>query len=334
MASIPSKYLLSNSSVGLRDAQHAARLFVDDGFRLAPKHKFLFHVAFGINEAALKTIDLAQRHRNEINMLVKTVDMPKFTIQTEVLNQYNRKKVMQYTHKPEVMNIKFHDDNMGLINNLWQNYYSYYYADPLSAKKAAAYNRNATRSSDFINTAYGLDNRSTIPFFNYITVYQMARHEWNSYTLKNPLITAWGHGTGSYSDTGVNEKTMSISYEAVAYDQGVVSQGSPEGFALEHYDQTPSPLSSNTGFTGASPSFSSNINVSGNAQEFISNVTSQINTYQNTQQLANPGKPGVLTNIIQTANQGVSGVQGTRFPISNAVSTATTIATAVKFLGS
>lgn len=332
MANVPSQYLLSNSPVGLRDAQHAARLFVDDGFRLAPKHKFLFHVAFSINEAALKTIDLAQRHRNEINMLVKSVDMPKFTVQTEVLNQYNRKKVMQYSHKPEPMNIKFHDDNMGLINNLWQNYYSYYYADSASAKTAGAYNRNATRSSDFITTAYGLDNRSTIPFFNYITIYQMARHEWNSYTLQNPLITSWAHGVGSYSDAGVNENTMSISYEALSYDQGVTSQGSPEGFALEHYDQTPSPLSSNTGFTGASPSFASNINVSGNAQEFLSNVTSQINTYQNTQQLANGGTPGVLTNLVQTAQQGVSGVQGIAFPVSNAVSgTVTTIANAVKF---
>ena len=161
---------ITSSGPNLRDYQHAARMFTDDNLRLAPKLNFQFHVNFSINVAALKNIGLAFRHANEINMLVKTVDLPNYTIQTETLNQYNRKKNVQYQHKFNTINIKFHDDNMGLINQLWQNYYSYYYADSTSAKNSGAYNRNATRSSSFINHAYGLDNGSSIPFFNYITI--------------------------------------------------------------------------------------------------------------------------------------------------------------------
>lgn len=328
MATTPTQYLQASPDVNLRSPQHASRLFVDDTFRLAPKHKFLFHVAFSINPAALKTIDLVQRHKNEINMLVKTVDLPKFTINTEMANQYNRKKVVQYQHKPGDIAIKFHDDNMGLINNLWQNYYSYYYADSTTAGVAGAYNRTATRSSDFITSAYGLDNRSSLPFFNYITIYQMARHEYVSYTLKNPLITSWGHGSASYADiSSPNENSMSIQYEAVSYGAGKVVPGDPEGFALEHYDNTPSPLIASSGLTNASPSYATNLNVVSNAASFVNQLTTQINTYQNTQQLPSSGSVG-LTATTQVV-QGVTGLQGITFPIP-ATTPVTTVASAIK----
>lgn len=319
-----SKYLQSNPYVNLRDYQHASRLFVDDNFRLAPKHKFLFHVSFSINSAALKSIDLVQRHRNEINMLVKSVDLPKFTMVTETMNQYNRKKVIQTTHKVDPINIKFHDDNMSLINQLWQNYYTYYYADPNSANVGDAYNRNATRSSDFINNHYGLDNRSTAPFFNSITIYQMARREYVSYTLKNPIITSWAHGNGLYAGSEVNEKAMSIAFEAVAYGNGQVSQGDPIGFGLEHYDQTPSPLISGGTLDTASPSFANGVNLQANASDFLNAVTKQINTYQNTKELPASRNTGVLTSAIQSATQGVGGLQGIVFPQLVSTTTNTT----------
>ena len=329
MAFTPNSYLKPDPNTNLRDYQHAARLFVDDNFRLAPKHKFLFHVAFNINPAALKNIDLVQRHRNEINMLVKTVDLPQFDVQVETLNQYNRKKNVQYQHKMQPITIKFHDDNMGLINQVWQNYYSYYYADSTSAKDPGAYNRTATRSSDFITTPYGLDNRSTINFFNYITVYQMARHEWVSYRLHNPIITNWNHNGLDYAGTGTHDNTMKLAYEAVSYDNGVVTEGDPEGFGVEHYDQVPSPLQGASGLSSSSPRMVDGKNVTNNAAEFLRNVTEQINSQSNTKQIASPGNPGVVTTT--TSTQGVSGLQGIKFPIAAAGAAVSVVASIRKF---
>ncbi len=329
MAFTPTSQLQSNPYYNLRDQQHAARLFTDDQFRLAPKHQFLFHVAFGINQAALKNIDLVQRHRNEINMLVKSCDLPKFTITAETLNQYNRKKVVQTTHKYEPINIKFHDDNMGLINQLWQNYYSYYYADPTAAQDNGNYGRNALKSSSYIRSSYGLDNRSTVPFFNYIKIYQMARHEYVCYTLQNPLITSWTSGAGKYAGNDVNEMSMALSYEAVAYSSGSVSQGTPEGFGVEHYDQTPSPLQGFTNPDSASPSFVNSGNITGNAAEFLDTITQQINTYQNTQNLSNPGTPGVISNLAAASAPAVNGIPGIAFPGAKTTTT-TTVAAKVK----
>lgn len=252
--------LSPDQHVVLRDYQHASKLFTVDQFRLAPKHSFLFHVAFSINSTALQSIDLIQRHSTEIGMLVKSCDLPSFSLTSETLNQYNRKKVVTTTHKFNEISMKFHDDNMGLINQMWQNYYTYYFADSKAAKVSGAYSRNATKSSDFIVSPYGLDNKSTDPFFNSIKIYQMARHEFVCYTLINPVITSWNHNKVSYSENSVHDFDMKLQYEAVDYSVGTVSEGLPEGFGAEHYDTTASPLQGVTSTT--SPSFAQNLNLS------------------------------------------------------------------------
>jgi len=328
MALTPTNYLRNTSEIVQRTSQTANRLFADDKFRLAPKHKFLYHVAFSINQAALQSIDLVQRHRNEINMLVKSCDLPNFTLNVETLNQYNRKKNVMTGSKYNPINMTFHDDNMGLINQMWQNYYSYYYADPTSAQDAGAYNRTATKGANYINNNYGLDNGATLPFFDKITIYQMARHEYVSYTLINPVITAWNHNKLDYAQSGVHDNNATFAYEAVAYGSGTVDSGDPEGFALEHYDFTPSPLTGKEGDT-ASPSFAKGT-VTNNAQQYLDNLTQTVNGYQNTQQLNAGGNVGLLSNIGGTANQGVSGLQGISFPVA-ASKTNTVVAKQIKF---
>jgi len=239
MAFTPTSSLISDPSTNLRDQQHASRLFVNDQFRLAPKHKFLFHVYFSINPATVADINLIQRHKNEIGMLVKSVDLPNYTVTAETALQYNRKKNIQLTHKFNEIQISFHDDNMGVVNQLWQNYYAYYYADSRSAFEPGAFGRTATKNFDYINSSYGLDNGSKAPFFNNITIYQMARHEYVSYRLVNPIITGWNHNKVDYGQVGVHDNTVKLAYEAVAYGSGAVTDGAIEGFAREHYDTTP-----------------------------------------------------------------------------------------------
>lgn len=327
MAYTPSKFLAPDSHIFLRDWQHAARTFVDDQFRLAPKFDFQFHVSFNINQNALKSVDLLQRHRNEINLLVKKISLPKFTISTDAVNQYNRKKQIQTQHSFEGATVTFHDDNMSLINMLWQNYYSYYYADSISAKAPGSYNRNATRNSDFITTKYGLDNGSNAPFFNYITIYQMARHEYVAYKLHNPLIKSFDHKEVSYSSKELHDFTMQFVYEAVSYETGTVNSDNVEGFALEHYDLTPSPLSGLGADPGAiSPSFVSQQNITSNAAESLSNTVLAINQYQNTKELGVTGTPGVL-NI--SPNQNTGGIQDITFPQASVANSSTTQATKI-----
>jgi hypothetical protein len=320
--------LKHDPAYNLRDQRHASRLFTADQFRLAPKQNFLFHVSFGINKAALINSEIVQRYGNEINMLVKSADLPNITLKADTVHQYNRKKNVQITSEFTDLSIKFHDDNMGLINHLWQNYYTYYYADPRAAKINGSYDRNATKNSNFIPTAYGLDNKSSQPFFDYIKIYQMARHEYVEYFLHNPIITNWNHNKLDYSQGNTaHDFDMKIKYEAVSYSQGRVDaqNDAPEGFGQTHYDFTPSPLSGiNPDPSTINPSFVEALDIESIAPGIINNVIQQINSGQYTKQSSTP--PG---NSLTTANnsQSTSGLQGYSFPQSGNTNTTTTTTT-------
>jgi hypothetical protein len=330
MAFTPTNQLVHSPGspvVLLRDQEHAARLFADDQFRLAPKWNFGFHVAFNINAACCKNTSLLQAFGQEINMLVKSIDLPKFSITVDQVNQYNRKKQIQTHHKFNDCVVKFHDDNMSLINQIWQQYYSYYYADSTSAQSTGSYNRNATRNSDFITKSYGLDNGSSVPFFNYIKVYQMARHEWICYTLVNPIIKDWNHNNVAYVGNTPHDFSMTLSYEAVKYDMGSVTDGTVEGFGVTHYDTTPSPLQGGGTGTGASPTFLNQQSTQASSQASLSNTVNTINSYQNTQQSTAPvSSTNIVT--ISAGPGGLSGLPNISFPIP-ASNTSTTVATQV-----
>jgi hypothetical protein len=117
---------------------------------------------------------------------------------------------------------------------------------------------------------------------------------------------------------------MALGYEAVSYEMGTVSSENVEGWGLEHYDLTPSPLQGLPQVDNASPSFVSQQNVTNNAVESLNNTVTSINSYQNTQTRPASGVSGLLsTNTIQT----VGGIQNTTFPQSlNVANSNTTVA--------
>lgn len=263
-----------NPKGNLGDYQHGARLYVDDAFRLAPKTKYLYHVTLNINPRASAVIpQLTEKHSNEINMLVKSADLPKYNIQTEVKHQYNKKRVVQKRLDYQPVNIAFHDDNFGITTAMWEAYYRYYYkdgnyaavnsrGDPETSVKeyksysnagSEAFNRGAIFNNEK-QYRYGFDNDSFEPFFESIVIYQMSRKRYTAFTLVNPLIANWNHDTMD-QQAGSSEgaqSNMTIEYETVFYTRGPVTEGSaPKGFATEHYDKIPSPLSLSGGGTSS-----------------------------------------------------------------------------------
>lgn len=321
MTYVPNEYLKGDPVEQIRCQQHAARIFSDDSFRLLPKNKFLFHVAFNINWPALslKNINIATLHtlKEEINLLVKSVDLPAYTVQHDVLNQYNRKKVAQYQHKYSDAQLAFHDDNMGLINQLWQAYYKYYYNDPNATLVKGAYNKNATRKSSFITSPYGYAGQIK-PFFNYIIIYQMARHEYVSYKLINPVITSWTGGKIDYAQNAAHAFDMKLAYEAVSYDTGYVDNGQMEGFGAVHYDWTLSPITSDyPRNVSTTPSFTRTSSLT--TSESVVAATPVTTKKTASTKAVNPA---IYQTVISSSNQGIAIPQATD-------NTDTTVATQV-----
>jgi hypothetical protein len=334
---------LTNPKGIVSNWQHATRLFIDDTFRLSPRTKFLFYVRFEIDKTAHKAPSFTDRHGDEIGMLVKSADLPKYNFDSVVKNQYNRKKIIYKNFNYDPVNITLHDDNAGIVNALWAIYYGYYIADrhnPMSA-----YNANHLRSTKtpLDNFRYGMDNNISTPFFKSISIYTMSRKRFLGYTLVNPRIKSWNHGQVDYSAGEFLESQMTLEYEAVKYSAGNVSIGNPKGFATLHYDLVPSPLSvagggvSNlTGDGGVLDGLESIFGDLSNGSTFesfggfLGTAIKTANTYKNLNSLTKEGLKREAINIlsnpgnIATAVSTVGGVVGAVFPKSSSKTDTTT----------
>ena len=241
----------------VKDYSHASKLFVGDNFRLAPRQGFLYHVFIDLNPAVKR---IGQQEQKEVGMLVKSVDLPKFTVDTKTLNSYNKPNIVQTKIKYDSVNITFHDDHADVVRGLWFDYYNYYYRDTDLGYQDASGTPNATY---FQNTKYsartkndwgytprqqaGLDTQ----YIKAIRLYSLSQKRFAEYTLINPTIIAFRHGqhTAGSSDPMANE--MTVSYESVLYAAGWASEMTINGFAEIHYDTQPSPLTPAGGGTNS-----------------------------------------------------------------------------------
>jgi hypothetical protein len=243
----------SNGLPGMKDFQHASRLYTDDNFKLAPKNKFLFHVVFDIDNT-VPARAFTTNERLELNMLVKSCELPKYDMNLEEKLQYNKKIYVGTRIKYSPVTITFHDDNADTVNAFWKSYYEYNISDSLSVANAGGVNTTKDNAYELLqaSTQFGMDNaqKRRQPFLKNITIFALHKKRFTSFTLVNPVIGSFSHDNLDQADGGgIMSNTMQIFYETVLYGVGLVKpsvagggRGVP-GFATVHYDLEPSPLS-------------------------------------------------------------------------------------------
>ena len=234
---------------GMKDYQHASRLYIDNNFKLMPKQKFLFHVVFNTDET-LFVDGFNANERYELNMLVKACDLPKYNMSMEEKTQYNKKMYTATRIAYEPVNITFHDDHADTVNAFWKKYYEYNIADSIGMNNDLTISNTKDDYYDFGNaratTKFGLDTpkKSKKPYLKGIEIFVLHKQRFTSMTLVNPVIGSFSHDSLDQADgAGVMNNTMQILYETVIYKAGIVNKNNVPGFATVHYDNSPSPLS-------------------------------------------------------------------------------------------
>jgi hypothetical protein len=307
---------LGNPKGNLGDYAHASALYVRNNLRLTPKFKHLYHVVFDINPIAISSLGNSASlllNKKEFNLLVSSVDLPGYTVDTDVKNQYNRKRIVQTKINYDPISLRFHDDNAGLTTLLWESYFRYYYQDPNYARRDASGQPDTTVPISYINNPdniyggdvrnsyrYGFDRtRPNAPFFNTITINQLhglsGESNFTSYTLVNPIISSHRHDSLDQTTGNFTTNELQIVYESVLYGRGKTSTDNPAGFAdPSHYDVSPSPLSIEGG--GVTNIFGDGGILNGIANVFtdieneninIGTVLTGINTIRNIDNLSN-----------------------------------------------
>jgi len=233
---------------GMKDYRHASRLYIDNNHKLMPKQKFLFHVVFNTDET-LFVDSFNSNERYELNMLVKSCDLPKYNMSVEEKTQYNKKMYAATRIAYEPVNITFHDDHADTVNAFWKKYYEYHIADSLSMNsdlqiaetKDDLYDWGDKRTTN----KFGMDtpNQRKRPYLKGIEIFVLHKQRFTSMTLVNPVIGSFSHDNLDQTDgAGVMSNTMQILYETVIYKSGIINRNNVPGFATIHYDNEPSPL--------------------------------------------------------------------------------------------
>lgn len=247
--------------VYLRDSRHAANAY---GFNKAdlsngtPRHKFEFFIRINFNPHP-EVRDFVRAFLNEtdkdmVSTMVKTITMPSMNIDTEILNQYNKKRISQTRIDYNPISITFHDSVEGRTLRLWEMYYEYYFRDGVAPEKlgpgsapsevggalntflagfldefsggsptpkrdAREYDNDLIK--DGFNDNYGY-NLSRVGNHKYlidsIDIFQIHGGKFSKTEIIRPRVTAFNHDTLDYEDSGgLVEMRFDFVYEGVVY---------------------------------------------------------------------------------------------------------------------
>ena len=251
-----------DQNVHLRDSRHAANAY---GFNKAdlsngtPRHKFEFFVKFNFNETdpAVRSFVRAFLNRADqdiITQAVKNVTMPSMQIETEILNQYNKKRISQKRINYTPISMTFHDTVEGRMLRLWEMYYEYYFRDGVATEKLNLGNQTGT-SSNFIDAfldrfleafngvegapldkaQYPNDLLTNTFVDNYgynikrvgnskylidnLEIYQVHGGKFSRTTIVHPRVSNFTHDTLDYEDgNGLVEMKFDFEHEGVVYN--------------------------------------------------------------------------------------------------------------------
>ena len=290
--------------VNIRDFQHANKIFVSDAYALAPKYSYLFHVAFDINSTLSR---MPTTEKLQMGTLVKSVSLPKYSIDTKTLNAYNRPNIIQNKIKYQDVTVTFHDDGADVIRDFWYDYMSHYYRDsdysePMY-KQNTRYNPQQTEYWGYLPAKYNAHG-AIEQILDSIRIYSLHQKRFTEYVLINPKITSFGHGQHSYSETsGLLENTMTVQYETVLYNYGTVLQGGePNGFATLNYDKVPSPLTPQGGGTTSILGPGGLLSAATGISQSLQRTTPSVDENGNPVEVSNPNYLGAGLAALKTAN--------------------------------
>ena len=321
---------VSDGLPGMKDYQHASRLYIDDNFKLLPKQKFLFHVYFDVDDNAFtKAFNTTQKL--ELNMLVKNLDLPKYNFNLEEKQQYNKKTYVSTRMSYEPVNINFHDDHADTVNAFWKAYYEYNNVDSITVASTGL--KSSTKDTLYdskgklTRTQFGMDGkqRNKKPLLRSIQIFVLHKQKFTSFTLINPRIASFSHDSLDQAEGGgVMSNAMQVFYETVLYSAGTVNKASIPGFSTIHYDHEPSPISALGGGTtsifgpgGIVDGIGSVIGDITTGNIGVGTILKGINTYNNAKKIK--AKDAVKEELKGIVKEGVLGVSKQAGTITNPI---------------
>jgi len=173
--------------------------------------------------------------RSRMGSLVRTADMPQVEFQTQTMNEYNKKKIVNTGVQYQPVTIRVVDT----VSNAWlqiiMKYFAYHYMNPRNKGNGNDRDINSQTinlgGADFVGSQYGAGgpfdsnkygyNVNENPnFFERIDYVLYHAQKGVQYSLINPVMTGFTHTPIDYASNELMEFTMTFQYEGfTTYDQ-------------------------------------------------------------------------------------------------------------------
>lgn len=152
---------------------------------------------------------------------VSTASQASYSFDTQTVNQYNKKRVIQTKINYDPISVSFYDTHDNHWHNIWEQYMAYYYNGGRGLGHTTDTGSNQTTSKSFA-TDQGFTPNSDRYFFKTISVIQHGREEspgiaatYRETRLINPAIISMSGDTLDYSDSQPVQYAVTFQPESV-----------------------------------------------------------------------------------------------------------------------
>jgi len=182
------------------------------------KFKNIFMVKFNVNT----TIAGIEREVVEnLSFVVKSIDKPKYSMDVQTLNQYNKKRLIYQQIEYQATTLHFYDTYKSDAAIFLKEYLNYYFAD-FSKTSVSDWNDDIIKP-EFNNgdKGWGFTPKDDQYFINSIEVFQIyGKRTYDKYTYVHPKIQSLDFDTNDFSVNDISEITMGFMSEGVIVENG------------------------------------------------------------------------------------------------------------------
>jgi hypothetical protein len=194
--------------------------FAQDAFRssgdqlLVPRQKFNFTLVVDIFDRASKTFTR-----------VSNASAASYSVDTQIMNQYNKKRVVQTRLNYEPITVAFYDTFDSEWHNLMRDYLAHYFNGGNGIERRTNLEGSSTVDQNF-ETDLGFTPNADRYFFPSIKIIQNGyRNQYRETKLINPTITNMQGDTLDYSDSQPVMYTVTFQPESIQVEE--VQQAAP-----------------------------------------------------------------------------------------------------------
>lgn len=182
-----------------------------------PLLSFQYYIRINLNNSLTEYINgfFGDKVPKKFNSYISSISLPSFSIDTTVLREDNRRRIIQKSIQPEPVSLEFIDVNNSMTILLWQMYYSYYFKEANKDFKNQFVIDSWTKSSNS-NQEFGYNLREvedTRQLIKNIEIFQVYAGKYRKTTLHNPTIVNFNQNQMSYETQDLMKITYGFEYE-------------------------------------------------------------------------------------------------------------------------